>query len=329
MLKKLLKLAVILGVTVYLGSGLNWQALIQSLQGYAPAQILLGVILAFLPLGIVGWRLAALVPFPRMMMICYEAVSVSHLADLILPAKTSEIVKVAYLKWSPRRVSFKFGIAAALLERVWDGLLLITMTIISLAAMGRLASLWVGIWVGGVLLGLTLALKWLPKALQNRRSKKWHTIQAFLKGKLPAWITTRMIQPMMEGIKEVWTPARIYKGGIISALGWGSMLLIFYVFLRNGSHFPLNWIEVVVVFTCAIAGLAVPAAPGGIGTFHAGMVMGLGLFGIPKTEALVSATLMHAILQTPNIVSGVAVLLIKDISLKSLKINRLTDMAAV
>src|SRR5674536_356652 len=44
-----------------------------------------------------------------------------------------------------------------------------------------------------------------------------------------------------------------------------------------------------------IIGIAIPTAPGFIGNWHYFCILGLGLFGIPKTDALTFAIIYHAL----------------------------------
>lgn len=80
----------------------------------------------------------------------------------------------------------------------------------------------------------------------------------------------------------------------LSLLVRGADVASYYV-LAEGFHFSLSLIQVSLVFVIVVFGVALPAAPGFIGTFHGFCVVGLTLAaGIDSLQAAAYATLLHA-----------------------------------
>ncbi|EKD22311.1 MAG: hypothetical protein ACD_87C00052G0001 [uncultured bacterium] len=69
------------------------------------------------------------------------------------------------------------------------------------------------------------------------------------------------------------------------------VLAIYLLFLAFGFQLPVAAAFVLMIIL--IIGIAIPTAPGFIGNWHYFCVLGLSIFGIPKTDALTFAILYH------------------------------------
>jgi uncharacterized membrane protein YbhN (UPF0104 family) len=82
------------------------------------------------------------------------------------------------------------------------------------------------------------------------------------------------------------------------------------------SELPLSAAYAVLIITAL--GVALPTAPGFIGNYHFSCVLGLTLFGIPKTDALTFAIVLHFIQFSVVMVLGLACLPFIKVPLSSL-----------
>lgn len=83
--------------------------------------------------------------------------------------------------------------------------------------------------------------------------------------------------------------------GILSLLIWGTAIASLY-FLAEGFALGLTVVQVTVVFLVVLFGIAVPSAPGFVGTFHAFCVAALAMVaGTEPRLAAAYATLLHGI----------------------------------
>ena len=78
--------------------------------------------------------------------------------------------------------------------------------------------------------------------------------------------------------------------------------------MLDAASLPISIAAGLAVFAVASLGMAVPAAPGGIGVFEAAMVAALGWFGVDRHEALACALVTHMLQFVPTTIAGVAVL---------------------
>ena len=68
-----------------------------------------------------------------------------------------------------------------------------------------------------------------------------------------------------------------------------------------------------------IIGIAIPTAPGFIGNWHYFCILGLSLFGVPKTDALTFAIIYHVLSIGVVIVLGIAFLPFNRFSIVDLR----------
>lgn len=82
-----------------------------------------------------------------------------------------------------------------------------------------------------------------------------------------------------------------------------------------------------LILPLLVIGIAIPT-PGGVGSYHEAMQLGLmGFFGVAREAATSAAILMHAITIIPVILLGLALLWVDGLTLGSLKEMRVTDRA--
>jgi hypothetical protein len=79
---------------------------------------------------------------------------------------------------------------------------------------------------------------------------------------------------------------------LLSLLVWTINAVAIYT-LFHAFAFDLPFTAAAVVMVILLIGIAVPAAPGFIGNWHYACILGLMLFGIPKSEALTFALIYH------------------------------------
>ncbi len=228
-------------------------------------------------------------------------VVVGYTANNVLPLRTGELVR-AYLLGRKFGVRKTAALATIAVERLFDGL---TMLAFMLAAAGaisftaeltRLALVAFGLFVA-ILLGLVLLT--LGGGLRDR------LLQLVL-GPLPARVADRverMTESFLGGLGVLSRKGDLGLVAATSIAAWGCEASMYWL-LARGFGPPLA--EAVGVagalLATGVANLAtlVPAAPGYVGTFEAGVVLAVnGALGVPRGLALSYAILVHAALWFP------------------------------
>lgn len=211
-------------------------------------------------------------------------------ATMLLPARLGEFVRPYLLQ--RRGASFSSAFGAVMVERFFDlsGLLLLLAVVLwytpeiprtySLLGKGLLVALMAG--YAAVL--LVLARRERVQAFLNRLSSRIPLKAAeFLAG-----ILIRLIDGL--GIMASFSQALLIFG--CSLLIWVLFSAVTYLFLAAFSiQAPFLVAVTIQVFICL--GVALPSAPGFIGTFHAAGRYALAVFGIQSVVAVSFATVYH------------------------------------
>ncbi len=223
-----------------------------------------------------SWRplIEARVPIAKLFALLMGALFLNHAA----PAKAGDLARMyALSRWG---VSTAEAVMSVVLSRLMDlaGLLAVLVASLALAGSGG----WGGISFPILIFaGVAVALFVLARL------------------KLPASFGTRFgvlgrhAGRARAALREVtwanllWSfafaaPAWVLEAGILLVVGWGLGL-------------GLSSAEVVAATCFAVLVAAVPLTPGSLGTYEAGMVAALLVFGVPAESAFVAAVATHAV----------------------------------
>ena len=126
-----------------------------------------------------------------------------------------------------------------------------------------------------------------------------------------------LIHRFIDGFQIV-TISEVYCIYFLSALIWLLDVLAIYVLLK-AFGFTLPVMASFVVMIILIVGIAVPTAPGYIGSWHYTCILALGLFGIAKPEALSFAVVYHFLSMIIVVVLGAIFLPFNKFSVSDMK----------
>ncbi|MCP3979550.1 MAG: flippase-like domain-containing protein [bacterium] len=125
-----------------------------------------------------------------------------------------------------------------------------------------------------------------------------------------------MVVSLSHGAQALHTP-RFALGIVVhSLLAWLTICLATWVGLR-AADVSLSFGAVLVILPMLVLGVAVPT-PGGAGSYHGAMKLGLTLFGVAQVAAVSAAILVHLTVTIPVIVVGVFLLWFEGISWRDL-----------
>jgi glycosyltransferase 2 family protein len=211
-------------------------------------------------------------------------------ASMIMPARLGELVRPYLIRG--RGASFSSGVGAVMVERFFDlsGLLLLIGIVLwttpqipgIYSLMGKI--LLVMLAVGYVVVVVILA----------QREKVEKTVTRLLSW-LPAKAATFLggiFQRLVDGFSIM---ASFRQATIIfccSVLLWVVFSALTYLFLLS-FHVKAPFLVAVTIQVFICLGVALPSAPGFIGTFHAACRYALALFGVKAIVAVSFATVYH------------------------------------
>jgi uncharacterized protein (TIRG00374 family) len=237
-------------------------------------------------------------------------------AAALLPLRLGEIVRPALLA---RRSSIRFSAAlsSVVLERLFD-MLFVVLCFLGLSLVyplpetARLAARGLGLGVAGVFVTLI--------AVQRRRETSDRWIRAIL-ARLPASLAARLRPAtggLLDGVRGLGDPYTVVAVCGWSACLWAAIALVFLSsIVALDVTVPLGPATLASVVIVAAAVL-LPQAPGSVGTWQAGCVIALGLFGVPSDLAVGYSLLTWILSMTVNIGAAGFFLVREGLSLRDL-----------
>lgn len=125
------------------------------------------------------------------------------------------------------------------------------------------------------------------------------TVQSFVDG-LDALTDLRQLLTLLLASAYVWAPFALVALAMGMDIGYGVPVL-----------------RLAIVATALVAVFfMIPAVPGFVGTFQVGCIVALGIFGVPKSEALGYALLVHALTLVPPTLLGFGFLVAEGVQLR-------------
>jgi len=218
-------------------------------------------------------------PFPLFRLV-FKAILLTYGLNNLLPGRVGELLKVSFMK-EHAQVSIPTGLAAVFLERMMDVFFLGSLTLIGVEIFwkGMTFQPWVAFSL--VAVGVLFLIPRIENLLiRLLRHLPWKLFQ----GGLEAWV-----QQVAKGIRE----HRFFKALPFGLAGWGFSFFLVALFLHLGGVIPLGQWEALAVFIGVTVGSAIPALPGGLGTYEAGAVFVLRQMGFPWEKALYIAVTLH------------------------------------
>lgn len=303
-LSTLVKAGLFLGLLAYLVSGVGLREFLDAFRGYDLPW--LGAILATVALAalLMALRWIQLVPYRCPFRPSLEAFCVSAGLNLLLPAKLGEASRPLYLKlvYGFRTVS---SLSTMVLDRMFDLFLLAAFLLAAAltAALPMENAAFFALGAMALLAGFLLALR-----------KKKRLFMA-LAARIPFRSPRILFRLFLHSFHKSAGMEKSLRALATSLLLWLSYLASTAIFFFLVAEIPLSCPALLAVFTVSAMGMALPLAPGGIGTYHAGMVLALGWYGVPKDEALAAAVLLHAARTLPMMAAAGAILSFRHVPL--------------
>ena len=242
------------------------------------------------------WRfmLLQIKPIPTSRL--FAATMIGFMANNLLPARLGEIVR-AYALGSREQISRTASFATIVYERIIDVFsLLVLLWILLIKVPGPEWMRKTAVW----LLAANVLLMVAMLAMERYRG-------------LVTRVVEKVVRPLRKTTQErIHQATRGYLGGLsgmtrvktlipialTSILVWGfTMLGIYLCFAALDIHVPT--IATVALVVLVAMGSMIPSAPAFLGTTQYACVVGLGLFGIGKSEALAYSILYHALQFVP------------------------------
>lgn len=253
--------------------GLSWEALVAGLV-VQPIILCCYFVLAM--------RHVLLIGAPRIgLSVAFRAIVLSQGLNLVLPARLSELLKATYLR-DHASVPLSSGVSAVVLERSVDVLI-----VAALGALGVILYFDRGNFALIAALGLVLTVA-IP-VLVRSPGLVLRVVHAVPSERLAGFLErTYRHFSATAGTRAFWYAL------LLGGMAWGLSYVNILVFLELAGSIPIGFAGALLVFVLTTLGGAIPALPGGLGTYEAAAVIALRSLGYSFDEALVLSLAMHA-----------------------------------
>ena len=282
--------------------GVDWQAFDQALKSADYGLVAASAAVALFAVYALGWRWRILLA-PRArprMSVLFRWNVLAQFANLVLPARANEIVR-AWLTSSEGGTEVGFALGTIAAERVFD---------FGVFA----AALIAGPWVFGLGKGLAppaalcamaalavsalAVLVFWPAAVLRTAEVASRILPAGLRAKVNAFVGHAA--DAFAPLRKPWTAARVLAHTIVLLLI--PLLAMGLAFRAFGLDLPLG--AALFVFFVRMVGNIPPAAPGRIGLYEVTIIYALAAYGVPRSQALGLALVLHVVTYGPKILLG-------------------------
>lgn len=244
----------------------------------------------------------------------FSATAIGFFCNMVLPLRVGEVVRPVLLA---RRTGMPVSsvLASVVLERLLDMLTILVflglvMTLVPVSDAVRRS--------GAVFLVLAVVTVSAVVALQRRHRLAIGAAE-WLVQRFPAGIRERAahaLHSFIDGLQGIGDAAQMLRILGYSFFLWGVIASIFALgFVACDLPVPLATGGLTLV-TIVAGAVSAPSAPGFIGTFQAGAILALGLFGIDRADAVPYSFVVWAAQWLGQIVLGVVFLLRENISFR-------------
>lgn len=292
-MKKIIPGLLISALLVYLSvRGTDLQGVIADMAKIGYGYILPFLLLMILMQALRAWRWGMIMnPLGKLETLTLFAItSVGFLAITALPARLGELMR-PYLVARHSAIKMTAALGTVFLERFFDGVTILT--IASLTPFFTRLPPWL-IKANFIFLLVNLTLLTVIMLAVFRRSLLEAFLNFFLRLCPHRWeeLLSRLLRHFLDGFQIIGDGPRLFQILLLSFLIWLVDALAIYI-LFPAFKLSLQPVAAFVLMVILMIGIAVPTAPGFIGNWHYSCVLGLGLFGIGKTEALTFAIIYH------------------------------------
>ncbi|MFZ4815749.1 MAG: lysylphosphatidylglycerol synthase transmembrane domain-containing protein [Phototrophicaceae bacterium] len=248
-------------------------------------------------------RAVKAVPLARL----FELVAIGYFGNNVYPFRAGEALRI-YLLGRNHAVPYARGATTVLVERVFDGLVMLTFVIVPLAFLnvGSAAVERVALWTAPPFL-IALAVFFTVAA----RPHWLHTIAEWVASHLPQRLGTLvrgLSHDIIAGLEGLRSPLDLLGAVVCSYLSWAVEALVYWlvsIAFGLGVGYPLI---LLLVGTVNLAGL-IPAAPGMIGVFQFFTIEVLTAAGVATTSAQAYSVAVHVAIWLPPTLTGLIALI--------------------
>jgi hypothetical protein len=231
-----------------------------------------------------------------------KAIFLAFGMNMVIPGRISELLKATYLK-DHAGIPMSAGLAAILLERMADVMMLALLALLSISFF--LVDISPGIAIALIIVpivAVVLLMRSERYFLKLISLLPWEPVRGFLE---------RFLSHTVEHLKQ----GTFYKALLLSGAVWLTDFVFVALFIKAAGSIPVSLLGVLMVIVAIAIGAAIPALPGGLGTYEAAAVFALKGVGYSFEEALALGIALHISVVFLAIVAALIILMTEHIGI--------------
>ena len=265
------------------------------------------------------WRWRALldpvrpaVPFRPM----FVAIIVGYMTSWIVPGRLGELVRPMLIS-SREKLPLGPCLGSVVADRMLDAMAVVALFVVGswlTPLEGRAAEYETLIRTGSLTMAAGVALitgSMLGASMAGERFERWIAARP----RAVRWLG-RSVVSISAGVRALHSPRLVLKLALHSLLAWITIALAtWYAVRAAGADVSLG--AILLIQPLLVLGVAIPT-PGGAGSYHGAMKLGLTLLGVPEVQAVAAAFLMHTLIVVPVVVLGSVLVWVERLSWRDL-----------
>lgn len=228
----------------------------------------------------------------------WHATAIGFMANNLLPARAGEFAR-AYAARHLTGVRFSAAFGSVAVERVLDGIMLVALLGVAIAASGLRGDTTVGgmalvnvatvalVVFGAALLGALLVVHWPGLALRFTRTVLGLVLPARVADRI-----LRILEGVLSGLDALKSGRRFGLVMVWSFAVWGTGAASYWLGFR-AFDLDVPWSAALLLQSLVAFGVAIPSSPGFFGPFEAVTRATLALYGVPVAAAVSFAVAYH------------------------------------
>ncbi len=252
----------------------------------------------------------------------YEATMIGYFGNGVLPFRLGELLR-AFAVSRTDQITSSAVFGTIILERLLDLISLSILMIITLFLSPLME--WSIVVLTGLIItssGGFLFIFWLGKSHSqiHNRVVHWKIFNNIMGQKF-----LKIINQLATGLTAIQRTHHFAEMLLCTLILWLMYVLSVYTIIQ-ATGILLSWVDACVILVATTLAIAVPSAPGYVGTYHAAAVYILvNVLRISQIEAQAFAIISHAVAYFPLILIGFYYFLRNSIQIKDLKVATVID----
>jgi len=255
-----------------------------------------------------------------------RAIYVGLFANEVLPLRAGELIRCfLQARWS--EIPISVTLASALIERIFDGVLLVVGLFFSIDyvrhfPLNRGQARAIGILTDGSIF-LTALILICGALLAVAMFWREQALDALLDARMFSWVHV-----FIEDLHRIGHSRYLYFAGLVSIVHLLMQVLPIYALMQAYGLDEASWARAAALMVLVRLASVVPQAPGNVGLFQVISTLGLTLFGVQQPEARRFTLILWGVVTLPLLFAGFVAMVVTGAKMGEIQREARAEMRA-